>query len=455
MPSNEKNCSTRFQVSPALRDAIFSVIPKEIGLIQCLRCSVSCRDRLLLYRMASRIASNSAEVSLEAEATLGRANGNVYYRRPGVDNVHDGQVMVRLKKKRFVLLDYSFEPTSVEINEAAQYYPNCSIPSGAGVVKCRTCNVKIGVPVCLYDSDPSEPTSLYVRSGLCFTCQRRLNEKRRTERKRSPENRTTHTNAFDIEQKSQNPLSEPCIIYTIGPVRMKKVKHNPKFKQSAPIVEVKDDAIIINGTIDGMKRFKEGYSFQEIGTDLYKICQDISAKASKLVSTSTQITAAAAVASMGSPHKKCDSVVNNYETRINGAADLSSINRKEGDVSFEEVVSSSLRDVDEFYRCTFQSLHYAIFLLSQWKTSWDAAHTKEIKPPSFRDKLPSTLSDDGANDVHNTLDELPIPEQSLISAENGQATRRYHSDFFEVESSGRPTSDREAEPLLSQQYDEV
>ena len=36
----------------------------------------------------------------------------------------------------------------------------------------------------LYDSDPTEPMSLYVRGGLCFCCQRALNEKRRTKPKR-------------------------------------------------------------------------------------------------------------------------------------------------------------------------------------------------------------------------------------------------------------------------------
>ena len=47
------------------------------------------------------------EFAEDLDLRLGRANGNIYLRKPGVEGVHDGQVMVRLKKKRFVILDYS------------------------------------------------------------------------------------------------------------------------------------------------------------------------------------------------------------------------------------------------------------------------------------------------------------------------------------------------------------
>jgi hypothetical protein len=42
----------------------------------------------------------------DAERCLGRENGNTYQRKPGLDNVHDCQIMVRLKKKRFIIIDY-------------------------------------------------------------------------------------------------------------------------------------------------------------------------------------------------------------------------------------------------------------------------------------------------------------------------------------------------------------
>jgi hypothetical protein len=74
------------------------------------------------------------EFADDVEHHLGRANGNVHVRRHGVEGAHDGQIMVRLKKKRFVKCTMS----------------NCS---------------KIGVPVCLWDSEPEEVDSLYLRSG--------------------------------------------------------------------------------------------------------------------------------------------------------------------------------------------------------------------------------------------------------------------------------------------------
>lgn len=112
---------------------------------------------------------NPEELIEDAEAHLGKANGNVYQRRPGVEGVHDGQIMVRLKKKRFIVVDYSFEPTDEDIQIAAQT-PNIKIFDGAGKRQCTMakCN-KVGVPVCLYDNEPNETDSLYLRSGLCFT----------------------------------------------------------------------------------------------------------------------------------------------------------------------------------------------------------------------------------------------------------------------------------------------
>jgi hypothetical protein len=54
--------------------------------------------------------SNAIQVILPLEdfaedldLRLGRANGNIYHRRGGIEGIHDGQVMVRLKKKRFIV----------------------------------------------------------------------------------------------------------------------------------------------------------------------------------------------------------------------------------------------------------------------------------------------------------------------------------------------------------------
>ena len=119
---------------------------------------------------------------------LGRANGNIYHRTKGKPGVHDGQVMVRLKKKRFIVLDYSIKPNRSDL-QASSMNPHIRCPKGAGRTRCSVSGCKkVGVPVLLYDSEPDETPSLYLRSGLCFTCQRNLNEKRRTQRKKASDN---------------------------------------------------------------------------------------------------------------------------------------------------------------------------------------------------------------------------------------------------------------------------
>jgi hypothetical protein len=90
------------------------------------------------------------EFADDLEHNLGRANGNCYQRRPGIPNVHDGQIMVRLKKKRFIVIDYSIVPTPIDLAYAA-VTPHVKTPPGAGIQKCTTVNCpKIGVPVCLF-----------------------------------------------------------------------------------------------------------------------------------------------------------------------------------------------------------------------------------------------------------------------------------------------------------------
>jgi hypothetical protein len=124
------------------------------------------------------------EFAEDLDLRLGRANGNIYHRREGKEGVHDGQVMVRLNKKRFIVIDYSIVPNDADLQHAA-ITPHIKCPPGAGKAVCitRECN-KVGIPVLLYDSEPDESESLYLRSGLCFTCQRNLNEQRRNRSKK-------------------------------------------------------------------------------------------------------------------------------------------------------------------------------------------------------------------------------------------------------------------------------
>lgn len=129
------------------------------------------------------------EEHVEDEITqLGKANGNHYVRKAGVDGVHNGQIMIRLKSKRYIIIDYGYIPSKYD-HELVQHHSHISIPPGAGQTLCKTVDCpRVGVPVLLYDSEPHEPMSLYMKGGFCFNCQRALNEKRRTLRKKRKAN---------------------------------------------------------------------------------------------------------------------------------------------------------------------------------------------------------------------------------------------------------------------------
>ena len=81
---------------------------------------------------------------------LGRANGNILQRIPCVEGVHDEQVMVRLKKKHSVILDYSIQPNEADLQYAAvnQYIqdPQRSRQSYLHQIQCQSCVVTRRVP---------------------------------------------------------------------------------------------------------------------------------------------------------------------------------------------------------------------------------------------------------------------------------------------------------------------
>lgn len=317
----------------------------------------------------NRLLVDPAEYEKDAELMLGMANGNVYYRQPGIKDVHDGQIMVRLKLKRFLVLDYSFEPTRDEINTASKN-SHIVIYTGAGKTKCNApgCN-KIGIPICLYDSNPDGTNSLYIRTGQCFSCQRRLNEKRRSRKKQHPsmEGIVENGTGSGTGSKKEDTTTSPSIIYALGP-NTKKFKYN-----SGAILELKDDAVVVNGSIDGIKSYKEGYSLQEIGADLYQTSQEAAVVAQQLIERSASITAAAAVAAMGSP----TSMMNDDSSTPIENGNSSSIVTKSVATNIPSAPTLSKESVDEImglYQNAFQSLNTSIFLLAQWKITWDAAH---------------------------------------------------------------------------------
>ncbi|CAJ1950860.1 unnamed protein product [Cylindrotheca closterium] len=312
------------------------------------------------------------EFSDDLELRLGRANGNIYHRRPGVEGVHDGQVMVRLKKKRFILIDYSIVPNEADL-AASSVSPNISCPNGAGKQKCHHPECpKVGVPVLLYDSDPNEPSSLYMRSGLCFTCQRNLNEKRRTQRKR----------ASDIGPSS--------VLYAVGPGQ-KKVKLNGQ------TVNLQSDAIILNGPpIDGAKSIRDGYSFHDIGIDMtanvLKAVRDTD-RLVNAVSSNTTTTSAPNGSDGGSDESVADiaaraaavvSAMTPEEAATNAAVDAAAD-------------ATNSEDIPALYDKAFNSLSKSIYLLSQWKQSWDsviaaAVAQETVADPSLVDAVASAAA---------------------------------------------------------------
>lgn len=318
------------------------------------------------------------EFAEDLDLRLGRANGNVYHRREGVEGVHDGQVMVRLKKKRFIIIDYSIVPNDADI-DAAAINPHVTIPNGAGKQKCATpeCS-KVGVPVLLYDSEPTEPSSLYMRSGLCFSCQRNLNEKRRTQRKRSS----------DGEPNS--------ILYTVGPGQ-KKVKLN------GSTMELNSDAIILNGPpAEGAKSVKDGYSFDEIGPDLGAAVQEASSDTMRLIHAITSNTTASTSEIEGiSVEEAANAAVEASTSMLNGGSPPNP--------------PASSEDINALYDKAFGSLSKSVYLLTQWKQSWDSAIAAAVAHETVGDPSLAEAVASAAAVVAAANDEQDTNSNNMVS----------------------------------------
>mmetsp|Transcript_6427 Transcript_6427/g.14499 ORF Transcript_6427/g.14499 Transcript_6427/m.14499 type:complete len:346 (-) Transcript_6427:133-1170(-) len=268
-------------------------------------------SEIAAYEPEQSICLRPEEFVDDAESRLGRANGNTYQRKPGVDNAHDGQIMIRLKKKRYIIIDYGYTPTAHDY-EIAKTVPHIKIPNGAGQLVCSTKDCqRIGVPVLLYDSEPNEPMSLYLRGGLCFSCQRSLNEKRRTQRKR----------------KSDVPPAGEVRIGGDMPSIGSGSGNSSRFKYNDQIVELNPEAVVINGPVDGTRTRGPDYRCPEIGSDLLTIVSELSQETLSLLQHSS-----GAGAGM--------------------APTADSVNRS--------------------YQKAFLSASRATFLLTQWKASWDS-----------------------------------------------------------------------------------
>lgn len=303
---------------------------------------------------ASSVIVPLEQFSDDLDRHLGRANGNIYIRKPGAEDVHDGQIMVRLKKKRFIVIDYGIVPTQADL-QAAAIHAHVATPDGAGKTKCVTPNCpKVGVPVLLYDSEPSEAASLYLRSGLCFTCQRNLNEKRRTQRKRKS----------DVVQGGQ------------------RVKHNGQ------VIDLSSDALVINGPMDGVKKHTEGFTSEELAADLRVLMREALADTERLLTglhpnpeTSAVAYAAAAAAAAVNNHLiPSDIAVTSAAVDASSTGLIAQQQQQQHHQQQHTTSTDDDDDTDVLYEKAFTSASKALYLLTQWKASWDASNANGHDP---------------------------------------------------------------------------
>ena len=126
-----------------------------------------------------------------------------------------------------------------------------------------------------------------------------LNEKRRVDRRKRPNEGTQ-------------------LLYSIASPTQKKFKLH-----GGEVIELKEDAIIVNGSIKGLKLAAEGHAPQDIAVDLQDCLRESAYETERLLSTAN---------------------------------------------SNPEPI---LGDMQAMYERAFTAMNRAIFLMTQWKASWD------------------------------------------------------------------------------------
>lgn len=192
---------------------------------------------------------------------------------------------------------------------------------------------------------------------MCFTCQRNLNEKRRTERKRvSKSSNAAHSSDGD---------GSPSLLYAIGPCQK-------KFKINGSTILLNADATIVNGSIDGARQCGEGYGFQEIGADIQALARE------SLTNVDTLINAVSGNAGATVEPMSAEAAANAVVEASSGLID-------------GETHDASPSSINALYDRAFKSLNKSIYLLTQWKTSWDAA-VEHAADPSLADAVASAAA---------------------------------------------------------------
>lgn len=214
---------------------------------------------------------------------------------------------------------------------------------------------KVGVPVCVYDSDPNEQEPLYMRSGFCFNCQRNLNHERRSERKR-PAVQSSPTGG----RRQQTSGPGPDVIYCVGP----RPKH---FKVGNRPIQLREDALIISGTVPQMPHYSHHSNSHDLGHNLIAATEEAYSDASRLINSIS-----------GRP---------SHGSFVGNGLDYHGM-----------MMAPQPGDVNAMYHKTFQSLSRSLVLLSQWKSSWDStisAATETIADQSLVDAVASAVVDSG------------------------------------------------------------
>ena len=357
------------------------------------------------------------------DQNLGRANGNVYISKPGIENIHDGQIMVRLKKKRCIIIDY------------AKAYEDAT-DKNKEICVSSDCK-KIGRPILLYDSVPSETPSLYMRTGLCFTCQRALNEKRRTQRKRKRDvgdNCISNNNQqqHKTDGKSRKKKSSVCNTLGTNTYQVHQLNDPTQSTDSIqpfmvynPALIVPNNAIVICGPLEGTKPFGPDYGMKDISNDIRELSNELAQDMDRLFKsginhihklTSEQPTLLDLINTCNpvqiSPDIEIDKIPKQSKETNDQAIDspkplnVPRTNHNDIDPESKKVVdpdstgdnldlgpvtlsnddatsavnavmgasigSPSTLHVRALYEKTLFTMKKSIYLLSQWKSSWDA-----------------------------------------------------------------------------------
>jgi hypothetical protein len=251
------------------------------------------------------------------------------------------------------------------------------------------------------------------QAGLCFTCQRNLNEKRRTERKRPASQAwlgDSSGSAGRFGGGYQDAVGDfaishaPSLIYAIGPTAKRIVfQSGPSAAggagaHQAPLL-LRHDAVIISpppGMIDGLLGLHD-----VSGAELQALARHAVADVDRLVAaaayrgTDGRGTGDAEGVGPGASEGAASATTASTQP-MSAEAAASSVHimdPTENETVGEGGGSSIHPSVQDLYEVAFKSLNKTILLLHHWKTSWDAAIDAVASDDShFADALASAAA---------------------------------------------------------------